>query len=281
MHKNMLTRDALGVDENYKLSNAEVDDLRNSFLGITPFIILFTARSGSTFLTHEVTNARVLSSPDEWFSWLYIKNDMERNGGNPVDFIKRLISEKKSAQGIFGVEANSLMLELFEDIIPLDILFPRKPRWFFLRRRNLVAQSISNFLADESRVFHSYQLDGSNAQKVQEVTYDGDKLRSYIRNFISEEVKCMDRFKRSNVSPVHLFYEDVVRDPHDAVKLISNVLGIHLPVEYLKGETENAIKKLAGNKNSEFEARFRSEEKEFLEEMLSLRPEVLAQSTTV
>lgn len=281
MGKNVILREALGVGSNFAFTEQEIADLRNSNMGITPYVILFTARSGSTFLTHEVANAKVLSTPNEWFSWLYAREDMTKHGGTPFDFVKRLIDSQRSELGVFGVETNRLMLELFEDLIPLQKLFPRKPRWFFLRRRNVVMQAISNYLADASQIFHSYQRGDGTDQKIKSVEYDGEKLKKYIKNFINEEIWLADRFAKMHVEPVNLYYEDVTHDPKSATKTISNVLGIWLPSDYLNQDIANPIKRMASEQNRAFEDRFRSEEDAFLEEMLDLRPAVLTPASSI
>lgn len=276
MTKNMLLRDALGVDADFAFSEDEIADLRQANMGITPYCILFTARSGSTFLTHEVSSARVLSTPNEWLSWEFVSEDIKNHGGTPVDFVKRLIKSQKSEQGVFGLETNRLMLELFEDLLPLHKLFLRRPRWFFLRRRNLVMQAISNYLADMSQVFHSYQRNDERDKKIESVEYDAGKIRSYVQNFIIEETWCIQRLANMNVAPVPLYYEDITTDPRLGVKTIANVLGIYLQKDYIDGNVENPIKRMANEKNRIFEDRFRAEEQDFLNEMLEKRPQVLA-----
>jgi LPS sulfotransferase NodH len=275
MKKNMLIRDAFGISETYEPSEAEIESLRNDFRGIAPYVILFTARSGSTFLTHEVAATGRLSVPNEWFSWLYIREDTNKNGGTPVDFLRRLVSGIKSPGGIFGVETNRLMLELFEDVLPLERIFPRRPRWFVLRRRNLVSQSISNYIADESRVFHSYQLNAGSDKKIDSVQYDSEKLKGYIKKFVEEEIWFFKYLRKKHVVPVELFYEDVVSDPKSAAMRIANVMGVWLPHEYVSKQIENPMKKLANNKNVEYEKRFRDENSLFLDEILKIRPNIL------
>lgn len=281
MNKNMLLRDAFGVDADFQLSASEISDLRESFLGISPYVILFTARSGSTFLTHEVMNARVLSRPDEWFNWLYVSDDVRKNGAGVVEYIKRTVHLKKSELGLFGIETNQLMLELFEDIVPLHHLFPRKSRWFLLRRRNLVAQAISNYIADSTGLFHSFQKTGDAGDRVANVSYNAEKLRSYIQNFIAQERWCMDRCASINVDPVNMFYEDIVVGPKNAVKLIANVCGVWLPEDYLAQDGGNPVRRLSNSWNAEFEARFRMENGTFLEQALHTRPPVLAPALSI
>jgi trehalose 2-sulfotransferase len=280
-YKNTLLREAFGVDDDYAISDDDINALRDSFRGIAPYVILFTARSGSTFLTHEISATKALSVPNEWFSWLYVREDMEKNGGTPVDFIRRLVTSKKSEAGIFGVETNRLMLELFEDLLPVQKLFPRRLRWFFLRRRNVVAQSISNYLADKSRVFHSYQIDSHNTDKIAAVPYDGDELKKYILNFIKEEQWAINRLASMRVLPFNLFYEDIVSNPKPAAMAIANVMGVWLPDSYMNQNIENPMKKISGQKSQDFEYRFREENADFLKEALAMRPKVLVPASSI
>lgn len=281
MKKNMILRDAFGIDENYKPSDAEIESLRNEFRGVAPYVILFTARSGSTFLTHELGATGSLSVPNEWFSWLHVRADIEKNGGTPIEFMHRLVISMKSAGGIFGVETNRLMLELFEDILPLDRIFPRRPRWFVLRRRNLVSQAISNYIADESRIFHSYQLTSESDEKIDSVTYDSDKLKVYIKKFVEEEKWFFKYLKLKHVIPIELFYEDVVQEPKSCAMRIANVMGVWVSNEYFSKQIKNPMKKMSNNKNLEFEKRFRDENPLFLHDILKERVMVLSAAESV
>lgn len=173
------------------------------------------------------------------------------------------------------------MLRLFEKIVPLQCLFPRRPRWFLLRRRNLVAQAISNYMADQSRVFHSYQLDANSSAKIDAVPYDAEKVKNYIRNFIAEEHWFAARINSYRVSPINLFYEDIVASPKDAARTIANVMGVWLPDSYVNQEVANPIKKVSGSRNEEFELQFRAENSEFLEESLRTRLPLLAPATGI
>ena len=63
--------------------------------------------------------------------------------------------------------------------------------------------------------------------------------------------------------------------------MISNILGIWLPEDYINGNVENPIKRMSGNKNKEFEERFRLENADFLAEALESRPLVLTPACSI
>jgi hypothetical protein len=88
-----LLRDAFGNSGEFVSSNQEIDDLRVNLKLIMPYFILFTPRSGSTFLTFELSKASVLSRPHEWFHFGLIpkiNKDKLNFSGYVMDIIKKI-----------------------------------------------------------------------------------------------------------------------------------------------------------------------------------------------
>ncbi|WP_161492628.1 Stf0 family sulfotransferase [Pseudophaeobacter leonis] len=144
-----------------------------------------------------------------------------------------------------------------------------------------MAQAVSNFLADRTKLFHSYQIKVDGADLAQSIPYDGESLKSYIRNFITQENNFLSYFLEKNIAPINLFYEDIVARPQEAVLLLANVLGVKLPENYLDEIPENPIKKLGGKSNVALEEKFRMNEGEFIQEQFERRGKILEHSQTI
>jgi len=276
-----MLRKAFGVESGYTVSEDELNDIRAAFRAITPYFILFTARSGSTFLTHELQRTQVLSIPHEWFNWDYVKTQRSARNFSVPQYLGELFESKKSENGVFGAEITWGQLHAMNSIVPVQRLFQRKARWFFLRRRNLVMQAISNYIADQSQIFHSYQMNADAQEKVSSVPYDGEALKKYVQGFITQETSCVNWLTVTGVTPVNLYYEDIVADPKSASRLISNVMGVWLPKEYIDSQIDNPIKRISGDLNATFEEQFRHEQGSFLEQALRDRPAVLVPASTI
>lgn len=278
--KNLLAA-SFGVQVDYTVPEEELDEMRAAFASVSPYFILFTARTGSTFLTHELQRTEVLSIPHEWFNWDYVEERRAIENFSVSQYLRELVESKKSKNGVFGAEVNWPQLCSINSIVPVQRLFQGKIRWFFLRRRNLVAQAISNYIADQSRIFHSYQLNSDAEKKISSVRYNGESLRGYVNGFVYQETSCVNWMNRSNITPVNIFYEDIVADPKSSSRLIANVMGVWLPKNYIESEINNPIKRMSGELNANFEEQFRQEQVSFLKQALHDRPIVLAPASTI
>lgn len=273
-------RRAFRVSDDFQLSNAEIMELREQFSSIFPYAILFTARSGSTFLTHELQQTKVLSTPEEWFNWGNI-SAITNEGCGPKDYILKTVKENASPNGVFGMELTWHQLNNLNEIVPIQEIFSHKIKWFFLRRRNIIAQGISHYIAADTGIYHSYQIPGDSDGKKRSVEYNEKEIKRHISDLITQETMASGWMKSQNISPVNLYYEDSISDSLSTSLTFSNVVGATLPVAYLQGKSTNPIKKIATGLNIEFEERFRAEEQEFMDEKLKQRPRVLVDSTII
>lgn len=273
-------RRAFGLADDFRLTDFETEELRGRFSSIFPYAILFTARSGSTFLTHELRQARVLSVPEEWFNWSNIGEMAARQPMTPKRYILKTVLENASANGVFGVELTWHQLASLAEIVPIEKLFLHKIKWFCLRRRNLLAQAVSHYIASESGIYHSYQLQGSSTER-RAVDYDVKKIKRHVLDLLAQEVAASDWMMSRNISPVNIYYEDLACNMREAVLLFANVIGAALPAAYLDGSNENPIKKIATGLNIELEERFRSEEGDFIDSVRKKRPPVLVRAESI
>jgi LPS sulfotransferase NodH len=270
-----LLKHSLDMPVEYSLSDEEISALRKLTTDVVPYFIAFTARSGSTFLTYEVSAAHVLSHPAEWFNYDDLKESKWKGQFAFSDYFKKILKDNLSPNGVFGCEINWLQLKALSALAEPQALFHNKIRWFYLRRKNLIAQAISNFIADQTGVFHSYQVSDASTERLVNLNYDSDRIKEMVIDFIAQE-KYFDRwFHDINVKPVNIFYEDIIHSPSYAVMLFANVLGVSLPKGFEKTSDGNPIKKVGGEKNLLFESRFRCEEVEFIKEHLLARASVL------
>lgn len=276
-----LLKDALAIPFEHELSAYEISALRDMTAGIVPYFIAFTARSGSTFLTHEISAASVLSRPEEWFNYSNAKKSEFKGSCAFSDYFKTALNASSPHHGIFGCEINWLQLTALSTIVDPQELFEEKIRWFYLRRRNVVSQAISLYFADKTGVFHSYQSTEASKVRIEELMYDADAIKKQVREFVRQE-KCFNQwFSDINVTPVSIFYEDVIRCPRDSVMLFANVLGVKLENNFGKIGSQNPIKKIGGEKNAEFENRFRKEEAEFIIEQSYVRGQIMNCTNTL
>jgi LPS sulfotransferase NodH len=90
-------------------------DSDKSIQNIKNYIILFTPRSGSSWLTELITDRTILGRPSEWFNPDLMQSAMNgfyRKSENIYEYCSALQDRHKSAEGIFGAELTAKHLSL-------------------------------------------------------------------------------------------------------------------------------------------------------------------------
>lgn len=186
------------------------------------------------------------------------------------DFVLKTVMQNRSEQGIFGFEINWLQLAALNSFSPIQYFFGHRIVWFMLRRRDLLAQAISLYLANKTKVYHSYQMMEVPAE-AKTPEFDGPALTSLMREIVCQEEEILRWATSQQVTPIMLYYEDIVSDPAGTVQVFSNVLR-------LWGETqassENQIRKIGSQVNDEFAAVYRDLYQGELDALLARRPTV-------
>jgi LPS sulfotransferase NodH len=244
------------------------------------YVILITPRSGSTFLTHALAQTNVLGNPNEWFNHDSVLLIAKEHGLTDIDkYSNFIIRQKKSANGVFGVELSWPQFNFLNQIASLSDYLGPEIVWFSLRRRNLVGQAISLMIANQTGIFHSYQTDGKPSRPGPTPIYDATALRAASIMLVQQELAIQDHFRKISVKPIELFHEDIVGDEIGVIRLFSNALRVPLPAGWKP--RQNPIRPVTTPANAEFEQRFRSEEREFLEALKKRRPPIMRPDAVV
>jgi LPS sulfotransferase NodH len=142
------------------------------------YLILFTARSGSSWLTQALT--RKLGTPEEYINPAFVRQVAEVVGANDRRSFIRGVQGRTHTSGVFGIEATSEHIARFGEEQFFSLLTPNIVV-FHLHRWNLVQQAISLFRATETGHYHSPQ-----GVTPDNPPYDGDKIRHWL-NYIATQ----------------------------------------------------------------------------------------------
>jgi trehalose 2-sulfotransferase len=222
------------------------------------YAIFMTPRSGSTWLTELVMNAGGLGVPQEWFNEIWVHMKEPSIGCRPPrlrgvteinEYVAEIVGE---GQGIAGIELSlSQALNLGELIDQ-----PFDPSWFaasfYLRRKNLIAQTISLYRSAVSGVFHSYQDSPEERQVFNAVEFNYSHLLHWLKFLIRCERRFEALFRVYNIRPIPLYYEDIVADPLRALRHIARGIG-GPPVTKIP---DTSLTVLRDRKSAEWQDRF-------------------------
>jgi LPS sulfotransferase NodH len=225
------------------------------------YIIVFTPRSGSTWLTSILAATQLLGQPQEYINPDFVANvAKEMNSKDPSGLLAILRRRRKSANGVFGLKVTAIDVVLYGEAEFYDA-FDADTVVFNLWRDNLVAQGISLYRAVSTEGFHSWAAaDAVTATPV----YDPAHIGLWVQHVADYENQNMLMLARHACCPRSLRYEDIVRSSTTAISIFADAMRVDLPVGQLAGSESGALRKIGDDWNRTTELRFRREEAEFV-----------------
>jgi LPS sulfotransferase NodH len=244
------------------------------------YVVFIIPRSGSTWLTELAGTDGRLGTPQEWFNESWIHGDIEALGCRPPklagtlninDYIRKTVRSHRSPLGAMGLQLSihqtRMLLPLIDD--PKEV--SRDVHFFYLRRRNIVAQAISLYRSAETGHFHSYEKDPAAMQRFAACPYSRDRIEHWATHLLEAEQDFERLFATCEIRPERFFYEDIVADPDrvlDCMSLTVNNNGERQSVPRRDG----VMRKISDSSNALWEKRFRAEARAWLVDFERSRP---------
>jgi LPS sulfotransferase NodH len=247
----------------------------------TSYLVLATPRSGSTLLGQALNATNLAGDPREHFGHKmgFWARKWGTSGVRP--FVARLMAERSTDNGVFGsklLHAHLLHLEQTARAEPefadqpfgdtLRELFPDL-RFFRITRDDTVRQAISYWKAkqtgvwgqEESRAGRTGQgrrrvIKGSRRTGM-EPAYDYAGIAALLVEIEEGEAGIASFFATSGFTPLHVVYEQFVRDYDGTTRRMLDHLGIVPPPDLQIGQPRTI--KLADDTSEAWADRFRAE----------------------
>lgn len=241
------------------------------------YLILFTPRSGSSWLTDIITQQKILGRPTEWFNPDLIQsamNGLSRKTYNIHEYCQELQNTHKSPEGYFGAELTASHLSLLTDLVDIQSTF-NNPAYILLLRKNIIAQGISLHLATTTGYFHATNtINQDNLAEYSEV-----KIKKWVNEIIKDEKYFHQFIKRKEIDFLMLWHEDIKANTQNTISAVSNhITNGLLSTTY---EPESAHAKIGSSINKQFEERFRDENKAFIDNIDKQRANLFGTETSL
>ena len=211
---------ACGLDPWADIAALERDPLPGNL-----YAIACLPRTGSTFFCHLLQGLGTVARPTEHLRphIVFLAEHAGLLGFDPVRWVK-LVMRTGSSDNLFG---SKIISDFAADFWPLlsegqrtelSALFG-DVKLIHLERTDKIAQSVSQFIADETRVWHVRRKgdDETYREAKQAVHYDSERLRTIHARFVSSEASLRERLSEHDGPVHHLSYEALVDDPQHAV----------------------------------------------------------------
>lgn len=263
-----------------KIFDPEADQKKYEFWmrSVAPsrtYSILFTPRSGSSWLTSILTQSKALGTPSEWFNPSLMPASAQAKGARNLDQFVNAISRHEIHGGIFGFEITyHQLLAVFENEHQFMNRFS-DAEFFWLIRKDIVSQGISLDKMVQTNVSHASNNDEAEIRNSDTVYgYDADRIKKWIKHIHVAEMGTEKMIADFGLSPIRLSYEGITSEgAQKTLEIFSSKLGVDLPAVQ---DTSSQHRKIGTSKNSEFSERFCAENQEFLDGIFEEREKFLS-----
>lgn len=215
-------------------------------MGPTAYIVCATPRSGSTLLCDLLTDCGVAGRPNSFYRQVSIADWIEQWGltepkesaGFDRAYFDAARAAGSSANGMFGMRMmwdsvaylSARLEKLFpgreNDAVRYEAAFGRTV-YVHLSRRDLVAQAVSRYRAEQSGLWHLH-ADGSERERVKTAPppqFNRAAIASYVAEAETDNRSWETWFKTNRIAPLRLTYEMLDEDPVTAIGDLLSALG--------------------------------------------------------
>lgn len=263
--------------------NADQGRFRHSTRGEAPsrtYAILFTPRSGSSWLTSILAATRVMGTPSEWFNPTLMPTSSRAKGARDLDQFIAAISRHEAHGNIFGFEITHHQLKA---VFKTDAAFMARFRdatFFWLTRQDIVAQGVSLDKMVATKISHAANSGPAQIERGdRDYDYDDTRIKKWIQHIRAAEDDTERMIAAYGLNVFRLTYEAITAaGAAETAAFFAAALGVRLPPQ---AEINSPHRKIATEKNEVFQARFRAEHKRFVARITAERAEMVARCTAL
>jgi len=245
------------------------------------YVIYFTPRSGSSWLTDVLIASKLMGKPQEWFNPNFIPNIARGINANSLEGYVDMLRRKHKRGGYFSTEITIFQLHrVFRDEAAFLEFFPPDIPAFYLRREDMILQAVSLAKAVDTSVFHTKNTAAGAIDEADKAfSYDARGIGKWLAHILDQERRIEAYFDRFGIRPHRLSYEQITTMGEEAT--VRHFMKHLRPKMYAAGKPERfsfspAHRKIGTSRNEEYAARFRREHPERLAEVEEFRASLAA-----
>jgi LPS sulfotransferase NodH len=199
------------------------------------YILASVPRSGSTYLSHLLWRSGCLGAPLEYFNFLPTGHYAAAAGSaeKQIAIWRSVLHRRTSPNGVFGVKCFPGMVEhlargnpaLFREVTATLLTANPNLKAVQLKRRDRIAHAISYARAARSGIWRAEQ---EEKWKPATVPYSQAAVDEALQVLGRDEAAWDSLYANSGITPLVLWYEDVVERPDEAVQRAAEYLGVTL-----------------------------------------------------
>jgi LPS sulfotransferase NodH len=230
-------------------------------LSTLSYVIAMLPRTGSTALCSLMTQTGQLGYPEEytnprgplqhWATRLAARDIVEY-----FDIIRR---ERATPNGVFGMKTTYDDFKPLVDGAAVSTLLG-DVRFIYLTRRDFVAQAISEYIAEESGIWHRDRamnvVHSAPIADPVDVDYNEQRIVDIIDRLTRMQQAWERFFVLYSVVPLRITYEEFCAGSPALIRRTAAYLGVEINADLCTATAETS--RMADDRNVEWAARFRS-----------------------
>jgi len=241
------------------------------------YVMYFTPRSGSSWITDMAEGTRQLSIPGECFNPNFLSTMTRALNANTMEEYTAILERRRNTKDIYGFQITYHQLKkVFDNDDTFITLFP-VANWhsFWLIREDIVLQAVSLFKMVKTQIAHTPQTSVSDiAAQDRTLKYDGPEIKRWLEHILAAERGTEALFEREDITPFRMSYErNTAVNSHGVIDTMCRHLGVHRP---RLSQPESSHKKIGTSINDQYADRFRAENVDFLRQVDRDRERTLA-----
>ena len=230
------------------------------------FLIFFTARSGSSWLTDICKRSGRLSFPDEGMNPAFIPNMASALNASNMDEYLNILRRRRNTHGVYGVQMTYHHLRALFDTEDEFMSYFGTWKMFWLVREDIILQALSLMKMQQTQITHqAHSTTEERKAAEQGFVYSARQIKKWINHNYQAERMNENLFKRYGLSPLRLSYEGITSaGAHKTVNAFAHHIGIpSIPNENLASDHG----RIRTEKNQAFAARFRAENADYVKKL--------------
>jgi LPS sulfotransferase NodH len=184
------------------------------------YAICTAPRSGSNWLCYLLSSTGVLGNPREYFNYEGRRQfDDPAYPTEPAEQFRRILTMGATPNGVYGLKVFPSQHDVVAPTCAWTSLLPNL-NFLWLQRRDLLGQAISAMRVVQTGQFRAI-VPATAAPE-----YDAHLIRQHLAATVRNQARWALFFARTAISPLPVFYEDVVADPQTVVDRIAAFISV-------------------------------------------------------
>ncbi|WP_420861705.1 Stf0 family sulfotransferase [Algirhabdus cladophorae] len=244
------------------------------------YVILFTARSGSSWLTDVISQTKKLGLPGEAFNPGFIPKMVQGLNVQTLDQHIEILLRRRARGGVHGFEITYHQLNAVFDSEDHFMQHFGDNKFIWLIRKNPVAQAVSLAKMVTTGVGHTAAFSDEEVDQADtSFQYDSSVIKKWLMHNRTAEIATEAMIERYDLKPLRICYESMTKVPqYQLLSVLARHIGTkQIPRDLIPTESEHS--KLGTSRNMEMEEQFRAENAEFVAQIEEDRRPMLDQLT--